>query len=86
MNLVRKARFIEPGWLIQQSRRKRFNVKGSPQKHYIEADFSLLESQTSYRFWISRQALCLPKIAGRTNLAEEPCVLISIIVKLSLFL
>ena len=27
-----------------------------------------------YRFWISRQALRSPKIAGRTNLAEEPCI------------
>ena len=25
-----------------------------------------------YRFWTSRQALRLPKIAGRANLAEEP--------------
>ena len=34
---------------------------------YLGGGFSLLESQTSYtyRFWISCQALCLPKIAGR---------------------
>ena len=48
--------------------------KGVPLKQYIGADFSLLESQTSYRyrFWISRLALHLPKKAGRTSLTEKP--------------
>ena len=43
-------------------------------KQYIGVDFSLLESQTSYRyrFWISRLALHLPKKAGRTSLTEKP--------------
>ena len=54
--------------------------KGVLSKQYIGADFLFLESQTSYIcFWISRQALRSPKIAGRTNLAEEPLSNLSIV-------
>ena len=67
--------FIELGWsanpTIQVNALKRKRV---PLKQYIGADFSLLESHTSYIGFefFSHQALHSPKIAGRTNLAEEP--------------
>ena len=46
------------------------------QKLFKGGNYSRAENirgNTVYRFWISRQALLLLKIAGKTNLADEHC-------------
>ena len=65
------------GWstpAIPRSRQMKNNIKRGPLKKVHRKRF-LTFRITNFicGFWISRQALYSPKIAGRTNLAEEPC-------------
>ena len=56
----------------------RYNVKGSPRTVYRSGFLTFrITNLILYRFWISHQTLRSPKIAGRTNLVEEPCYFIS---------
>ena len=62
-------RFIEPGWSIPQSRRMRFNIlyfkRGLLKTVHRSGFLTFRITNLIYRFWISCQALCLSKTAGR---------------------